>query len=151
MEQNVFIERVLPDRIMRKLSTAEMDAYRRPFMRPDARAPTLAWPRELPIAGEPADVVATVERYGAWLAQAPVPKLFINAEPGSLLVGPAREFCRRWPNQREVTVRGLHFVQEDAPDEIGAALREFLSVLPLPALAGRGEERRGANPHDDTF
>ena len=128
-EQNVFVETVLPKSIIRPLTDAEMEAYRRPFARPEARAPTLAWPRELPIAGEPADVVAAVERYGAWLAQAPIAKLFINADPGALLIGPAREFCRRWPNQREVTVPGIHFVQEDAPAEIGAALRAFLVGL----------------------
>jgi haloalkane dehalogenase len=139
-EQNIFVETVLPERIMRKLSATEMEAYRRPFARPGKRAPTLAWPRELPIAGEPADVVATVERYGAWLAQAPLPKLFINAEPGSLLIGPPREFCRRWPNQREITVPGIHFIQEDAPHEIGTALREFLIGLTTGVIASEAKQ-----------
>src|SRR5581483_2861137 len=107
----------------------EMDAYRKPFLRSEARLPTLVWPRELPIEGEPADVVAAVARYGAWLAQASQPKLFINAEPGALLTDRAREFCRRWPNQREVSVKGIHYVQEDSPAEIGAALRAFLQEL----------------------
>ena len=89
----------------------------------------LVWPRELPIEGTPADVIEIVESYGAWLAQSPIPKLFVNAEPGSLLVGRAREFCRTWSNQREVTVRGIHFIQEDAPLEIAAALESFLHEI----------------------
>ena len=104
-----------------------MEAYRMPFRKREARMPMLVWPRELPIEGEPADVVAIVERYGAWLADSPLPKLFINAEPGAILVGPARDFCRRWPNQQEVSVKGIHYVQEDSPAEIGVALRNFIS------------------------
>ncbi len=126
LDENYFIETVLPKSILRQLGDEEMAAYRRPFATRESRLPTLVWPRELPIDGEPADVVAIVEAYGAWLAQTPIPKLFINAEPGSLLVGRAREFCRTWPNQRETTVAGIHFIQEDAPDEIAAALRDFL-------------------------
>jgi haloalkane dehalogenase len=129
LEDNFFIETVLPKSIVRRLSDAEMEAYRQPFRRREARLPTLAWPGELPIEGEPADVVAIVERYGAWLARSQVPKLFINADPGALLTGRSRELCRRWPNQREVTVKGIHYVQEDSPDEIGAALRAFLQEL----------------------
>jgi haloalkane dehalogenase len=129
LDQNFFVETVLPRSIIRRLSDAEMDAYRKPFLGRETRMPTLAWPRELPIDGEPADVVATVERYGAWLTQSQVPKLFINAEPGALLTGRARDLCRRWPNQREVTVKGIHYVQEDSPAEIGAALRAFLAEL----------------------
>jgi haloalkane dehalogenase len=106
-----------------------MDAYRKPFLQHDARLPTLIWPRELPIEGEPADVVAVVENYAEWLAQSPMPKLFINADPGALLTGRSRELCRTWPNQREVTVKGIHYVQEDSPHEIGAALRAFLKEL----------------------
>jgi haloalkane dehalogenase len=126
IEENAFIEVLLPKLIIRTLSRAEMDAYRLPFVRPEARWPTLIWPRELPIAGEPADVVRIVADYGHWLCRSPVPKLFINAEPGSLLIGRAREFCRSWPNQQEVTVRGIHFIQEDSPHEIGSALARFL-------------------------
>jgi haloalkane dehalogenase len=126
LDDNYFIETVLPKSILRRLSDEEMAAYRRPFATRESRLPTLVWPRELPIEGTPADVVAIVESYGAWLAQSPLPKLFINAEPGSLLVGSAREFCRTWPNQREVTVKGIHFIQEDAPVEIAAALDGFL-------------------------
>ncbi len=126
LDENYFIETVLPKSILRRLSDDEMNAYRRPFATRESRLPTLVWPRELPIEGEPADVVAIVEAYGGWLAQSAIPKLFINAEPGSLLVGRAREFCRTWPNQREVTVAGIHFIQEDVPHEIAAALTSFL-------------------------
>jgi haloalkane dehalogenase len=132
-DENYFIETVLPKSILRQLSDEEMAAYRRPFATRESRLPTLVWPRELPIEGEPADVVAIVEDYGAWLAHSPVPKLFVNAEPGSLLVGRARELCRTWPNQREVTVKGIHFIQEDAPAEIAAALKTFLREVSAPA------------------
>lgn len=127
LDDNFFIETVLPKSVIRRLSDAEMDAYRRPFRERAARLPMLVWPRELPIESDPADVVAAVERYGAWLVRSEVPKLFINAEPGALLVGPARDLCRRFPNQREVTVPGIHYVQEDSPAEIGRALRMFLT------------------------
>ena len=126
LDQNYFVETVLPKSILRKLSDEEMAAYRRPFATRESRLPTLIWPRELPIEGAPADVVDIVESYGAWLAQSQIPKLFVNAEPGSLLSGRAREFCRTWPNQREIKVEGIHFVQEDAPSEIAAALKSFL-------------------------
>jgi haloalkane dehalogenase len=126
LEENFFIETVLPKSVLRRLTDAEMEAYRRPFRQREARLPTLVWPRELPIEGEPADVVALVENYGAFLAQSEIPKLFINAEPGALLVGRPREFCRTWRNQQEVTVKGIHYVQEDSPTEIGAALRAFV-------------------------
>jgi haloalkane dehalogenase len=106
----------------------EMSAYRRPFLNPSSRLPTLMWPRELPIGGEPADVVAIVESYGKWLLESPLPKLFINAEPGSMLTGRSRDFCRRFPNQQEITVSGLHFIQEDCPDEIGVALTRFIGA-----------------------
>jgi haloalkane dehalogenase len=128
-EDNFFIETILPKSIMRRLSDDELAMYRKPFVTRAARKPTLEWPRELPIEGEPADVVEIVERYGAWLAQSPVPKLFINADPGALIAGRARECCRAWPNQREVTVKGIHFVQEDSPNDIGAALRTFIKEL----------------------
>lgn len=126
LDENFFIETVLPKSILRQLSAQEMNAYRAPFRDRDARLPMLVWPRELPIEGEPADVVALVTQYGEWLSKSNLPKLFIAAEPGSILVGRAVEFCRRWPNQREVKVRGIHFVQEDAPDEIGTALHTFV-------------------------
>jgi haloalkane dehalogenase len=103
-----------------------MDAYRLPFIEPEARWPTLVWPRELPIGGEPTDIVKIFENYGQWLLRSPLPKLFINAEPGSLLIGRSRDFCRSWPNQQEVTVPGIHFIQEDSPHEIGSALARFV-------------------------
>ncbi len=128
LEKNVFVERVLPGSIIRKLDDKEMAAYRRPFVEPgEARRPTLSWPRQLPIAGEPAEVVAIVEAYGDWLKSSDLPKLFINAEPGAILTGPQREFCRTWPNQTEITVGGVHFIQEDSPDDIGLAIADWLS------------------------
>jgi haloalkane dehalogenase len=126
LDENFFVETVLPKSVLRKLSDEEMDAYRAPFKDRAARLPTLVWPRELPIDGEPEDVVEIVQRYGAWLAKSPLPKLFIAAEPGALLIGRAAEFCRSWPNQWEVTVKGIHYIQEDSPTEIGQALREFI-------------------------
>ena len=127
LDENFFIETVLPKSILRQLSEQEMDHYRAPFRDRDARRPMLIWPRELPIEGEPGDVVAIVTQYGEWLDKSDLPKLLISAEPGSILVGRALEFCRRWPNQREVKVRGIHFVQEDSPEEIGAALNAFIT------------------------
>jgi haloalkane dehalogenase len=127
LDENFFIETVLPKSILRTLSDQEMDAYRAPFRDRAARLPMLIWPRQLPIEGEPADVVAIVTQYGEWLAKSSLPKLFIAAEPGSILVGRALEFCRGWPNQREIKVPGIHFVQEDAPHEIGAALQAFVA------------------------
>src|SRR5215831_14934666 len=127
LEQNMFVERVLPASIIRRLNEEEMAAYRKPFASPgEDRRPTLTWPRMIPIEGEPADVVKVVEKYAAWLADTNVPKLFINADPGSILVGRQRELCRAWPNQTEVTVKGRHFVQEDSPDEIGEAVADFV-------------------------
>ena len=126
LEKNVFVERVLPGSILRPLTDEEMTAYRRPFAEPgESRRPTLTWPRELPIDGEPADVVEIVARYSEWLRHSTVPKLFVDADPGAILTGPMRELCRTFPNQREVTVRGVHFVQEDSPQEIGEAVRAW--------------------------
>ena len=131
LERNYFVEKILPLSVLSPLPDDVMDCYRRPFERPgEGRRPTLAWPRQLPIEGEPAEVVAVVEAYGRCLAsdESP-PKLFVNAEPGSILVGKQREFCRSWPNQTEVTVPGLHFVQEDSADAIGEAIAEFIGTL----------------------
>jgi haloalkane dehalogenase len=125
-DDNAFIEVLLPKLVLRPLSVAEMDAYRRPFLERESRLPMLVWPRELPIEGEPADVVAIVEDYGRWMATNSLPKLFVAAEPGSLVIGRAREFCRSWPNQEEIAVPGIHFLQEDSPDEIGRALAAFV-------------------------
>lgn len=130
LENNVFVERVLPGSIMREMSDAEMEVYRRPFAAPgEDRRPTLTWPREIPISGEPADVVEIAGAYSAWLSASDVPKLFVNAEPGAILIGPQREFCRAWPNQTEVTVKGSHFIQEDSPHEIGEALADWMKDL----------------------
>jgi haloalkane dehalogenase len=127
LTNNMFVERVLPSSIIRKLTDEEMAVYRAPFRHPgEDRRPTLTWPRMIPIESEPEDVVRVVEDYSAWLATSDIPKLFINAEPGSILTGRQREVCRRFPNQTEVTVKGLHFLQEDGPDEIGAAVADFL-------------------------
>jgi haloalkane dehalogenase len=130
LQKNVFVERILPASVLRALTNEEMDHYREPFRHPgESRRPTLTWPREIPVDGEPADVVAIVDAYAAWLAKSQVPKLFVNAEPGSILTGRQRESCRRWPNQQEVTVRGRHFIQEDSPVEIGRAIAAFLRRL----------------------
>jgi len=130
LEKNIFVERVLPASVLRELTEDEMTVYRRPYLAPgEDRRPTLSWPRQIPIDGEPADVVAIVESYAAWLSASEVPKFFINADPGAILTGPPREFCRSWPNQEEITVAGSHFIQEDSPDEIGAALAGFVERL----------------------
>ena len=128
MEKNLFVEAILPGSILRDLSDEEMAEYRRPFLSPEHRRPTLTWPREIPLAGEPADVVEIVADYAAWLASSEVPKLFINADPGAILGGAQREFCRTWPNQTEVQVAGSHFIQEDSPHEIGQAIDDWLPL-----------------------
>ncbi len=128
LDKNVFVERVLPGSIIRTLDEAEMAEYRRPFLTlGEDRRPTLTWPRQIPIEGEPADVVAIATAYAEWLSESPVPKLLVNSEPGAILTGPALEFCRTWPNQREVTVAGNHFLQEDSPDEIGTAIADWIT------------------------
>ncbi len=130
LEDNLFIESLLPQRVLRTLTGAEMDAYRRPFREPgEDRRPMLTWPRQLPIGGDPADVCEIVASYGRWLAATPVPKLFITADPGTISAD-ERAFCRSWPNQAEVTVPGLHFLQEDSPGQIGQALARWYSSLP---------------------
>lgn len=130
LEDNIFVEKVLPGAILRSLAEEELAEYRRPFAEPgEGRRPTLDWPREIPLDGTPEDTTAVVEAYGRWMAESPLPKLFVNAEPGAILVGAARDFCRQWPNQREVTVKGSHFIQEDAPDAIGQAVADWLDTL----------------------
>jgi haloalkane dehalogenase len=137
LEKNIFVERVLPSSVLRGLTEDEMAVYRAPFATPgEDRRPTLSWPRQLPIEGEPASVVAIVDDYGRWLAESPIPKLFINAEPGSILTGAARDFCRTWPNQKEITVEGSHFIQEDSPDEIGRAVADFARSVRGGTFAG---------------
>jgi haloalkane dehalogenase len=127
--KNLFVEAVLPGSILRSLSTEEHDEYRRPFLEPEHRRPTLTWPRQIPIDGEPADVVEIVQSYADWLSTAEVPKLFVNADPGALLGDPQRELVRSWPNVTEVTVAGSHFIQEDSPHEIGDAIAAWLPTL----------------------
>ena len=130
LEKNMFVERVLPASVIRELTGEEMEVYRKPYLEPgESRRPTLAWPREIPIEGEPADVHEIATAYSRWLASSDVPKLFINAEPGAILTGDQREFCRTWPNQQEVTVKGSHFIQEDSPAEVGDAISEWLGSI----------------------
>ncbi|MGI9238270.1 MAG: haloalkane dehalogenase [Woeseiaceae bacterium] len=131
LEKNVFVERVLPGSVLRELGTDEMAVYRRPFEETgESRRPTLTWPRQIPLDGEPSDVHEIVADYANWLSHTDVPKLFVNAEPGAILTGAQRDFCRQFPNQTEVTVAGSHFIQEDSPAEISAAIGEWLNSLP---------------------
>lgn len=130
LEKNIFVEKVLPGSVLRGLTDAEMAVYRRPFAEAgEDRRPTLTWPRQIPISGEPADVVAIVQDYSDWMAENEMPKLFVNAEPGAILTGEVRDFCRGWKNQTEVTVKGSHFIQEDSPDEIGGAIADWVSGI----------------------
>lgn len=130
LDRNLFVERVLPGSVLRELTAAEMDEYRRPYVAGgEARRPTLTWPRQIPIGGVPADVHEIVQSYADWLSTASIPKYFFNADPGSILIGAPREFCRRWPNQQEMTVDGLHFIQEDSGSEIGRELARWLATL----------------------
>ena len=130
LEKNIFVERVLPSAVIRDMTEDEMTVYRKPYLQPgEDRRPTLTWPRMIPIEGDPPEVCQVADDYGAWLSTCALPKLFINADPGSLLVGRQREFCRTWPNQTEVTVKGSHFVQEDSPDEIGQAIADFVKGI----------------------
>ena len=130
IEKNVFVERVLPGSVLRGLTEEEMEVYRRPYLEVgESRRPTLTWPREIPVEGEPADVVQIVSEYAEWLSSSQVPKLFINADPGAILVGSQREFCRSWPNQEEISVSGQHFIQEDSPAEIGQAISDWYRAI----------------------
>ena len=130
LEKNIFVENVLPASVIRDLSDVEKTEYRRPYLEAgESRRPTLTWPREIPLEGEPADVTEIVQSYADWLSASDVPKLFVNANPGTILIGTQREFCRGWPNQAEVTVAGTHFIQEDSPDEIGAAIADWRAKL----------------------
>jgi haloalkane dehalogenase len=136
LDKNVFVERVLPASILRRLEPAEMEEYRRPLASSsDDRWPTLAWPREIPIDGEPASVAQLVVAYADWMAENDLPKLFINADPGAILVGAQREFCRKWPNQTEVTVSGIHFIQEDSGPEVGSVIAAWANTRVMPGGA----------------
>lgn len=129
LRDNLFIE-TMQTRMLRSLTEEEMSVYRHRYLEPgESRRPTLTWTRECPIEGEPPDVVEIINRYGKWLSTSNLPKLFINADPGSILTGPQREFCRSWPNQQEITVKGIHFIQEDSPHEIGQAIADFLKSI----------------------
>ena len=129
LERNLFVEGVLPGSILRELTPEEMKVYREPFLEPSHRQPTLNWPRQIPIEGNPQNMVDVVTAYGKFMETNTIPKLFINADPGSILTGRPREYCRTWPNQQEVTVRGLHFIQEDSPDQIGDALSDWVANI----------------------
>ena len=129
LNRNMFIEGVLPSSVIRELSENEMNAYRAPHLKEEDRQPLLNWPRQIPLEGEPKNVVSLVNDYGAFMSSSNIPKLFINADPGSILLGKQREFCRSWPNQKEVTVKGIHFIQEDSPFEIGQAVAEWLETI----------------------
>lgn len=129
LDENFFVETILPRNVIRTLTAEEMTAYRAPYLEREARLPTLVWPREIPIEGAPADVAAIVDRYGRWLAQSDLPKLLILSDPGVIMTGRTRDFCRSWRNQREVTVKGRHFIQEDSPMECGAALAAFIRAV----------------------
>jgi haloalkane dehalogenase len=131
LEKNLFIEYLLP---LRNISAEALEVYRRHYRNPGiSRMPMLAWTRELPIAGQPQDVVQIVEAYAQWLSRSSIPKLFIDAEPGGFLIGAQREFCRAWPNQQRVTVEGSHFLQEEAPEAVGTATARFVAKV----LAGQ--------------
>ena len=131
LEKNVFIERILPGAIQRKLTEQEMAVYREPWTEAgESRRPMLTWPRQIPIDGEPPDVTSIVRAYADWLSgDSTLPKLFVNADPGAILTGRPREYCRTWPNQREVTVAGAHFIQEDSPHQIGQAIANWYRAL----------------------
>lgn len=133
LERNLFIERVLPGSIIRPLTEEEMTVYRRPFRDPgEDRRPTLSWPRQIPLGGEPQVVADIARSYAAYMSANDMPKLFINADPGSILIGAQREFCRSWKNQTEVTVKGRHFIQEDSPHEIGEAIAQWRKTWRKP-------------------
>ena len=129
LKKNLFIEGVLPGAIIRNLSDKEMDVYRKPFLKEIERRPTLDWPRQIPIDNKPEEVCNTVEDYSLWMSINEIPKLFINANPGSILKGKQREFCRKWKNQEEVTVKGTHFIQEDSPKDIGQAISSWYQKI----------------------
>jgi haloalkane dehalogenase len=132
LQQNIFIEQSIVKGTMRPFTDDEMAEYRRPFLEPgEGRRPMLTWPRQLPIGGEPAEIVEIVDAYAAWLSTSAIPKLYIRAEPGTHSEKMIEQ-VRTWPNQQEVAVRGIHYPQEDAPDEIGVAIATWLEGLRTP-------------------
>ncbi len=129
LNKNFVLENLLPAGCLRRLSDAEMEVYRRPYKNPgESRRPTLTWPREVPVAGEPSDVSAIIQTYGTWLSFSDIPKLFIEAVPGVMFES-HRAFAKTWPNQTHVKIRGSHFVSEDSPDETGAAIAAWLKII----------------------
>lgn len=129
LDRNLFVDKVLPGSVIRNLTEAEQNEYRRPFPNREDRWPTLTWPRQIPVGGDPADVTKIATEYAGWMAENDLPKLFVNAEPGAILVGAPRDFCRSWKNQQEVTVKGSHFIQEDSGPEIGQAIAAWLQTV----------------------
>lgn len=130
LEKNIFIEKILTGSIIRDLSHEELETYREPFNQPgEDRRPMLSWPRQIPIEGEPNNVCKIVSEYSDWMSKNNMPKLFINAEPGAIIQGSVRDFCRSWNNQSEITVKGIHFIQEDSPNEIGNAIQEWYEKI----------------------
>jgi haloalkane dehalogenase len=129
LDDNIFVERLLFGSHVRELSEAAKAEYRRPFLRREDRWPSLSWPRQPPIVGEPPHIIELVQKYGKWMSENDIPKLFINAEPGTLLKGRVREFCRTWKNQTEATVQGRHFIQEDSGPEIGRHIKAWLQTF----------------------
>jgi haloalkane dehalogenase len=130
LRDNMFVEQLLPGGVIRSLTDVEMANYRKPFLNPgEDRRPTLTWPRQIPLDGEPVEVVKVVTEFGNWLRQSQAPKLWIHGDPGAIETASVRSFCRTWPNQTEVTVKGVHFLQEDSPTEIGAAVADFVRRL----------------------
>ena len=130
LKKNIFIEKILTGSIMRDLSDEELDRYREPFNKPgEDRRSMLSWPRQIPIDGEPENVCKIVSEYSDWMSKNNMPKLFINAEPGAIIQGPVRDFCRTWNNQSEITVEGIHFIQEDSPNEIGNGIQKWYEKI----------------------
>lgn len=143
LQDNAFVEQFLPQEVIRPLSDAEMDHYRRPYRQAgEDRRPTLSWPRNIPFDGQPADIAALVTANTHFLAHSNIPKLFVNANPGTLIRGPVRRAVRSWPHLTEVTVPGKHFLQEDSPHEIGRALADF--------VRGLREQPAASTPADST-
>ncbi len=129
LRDNFFIE-TIQSRMLRNLTDEEMDTYREPYREPgESRRPTLTFTRECPIGGEPLDVIEMINCCGEWLSTSEMPKLFINAYPGSILTGRQRDYCRTWPNQQERIVQGIHYIQEDSPHQIGEAISDFLKSI----------------------
>jgi len=130
LEKNVFIEKILVGSIIRQLDQYEMEEYRKPFENPgEDRRVMLSWPREIPIEGQPENVCKIVSEYSNWMSKNNIPKLFINADPGAIIQGSVRDFCRTWKNQSEITVQGIHFIQEDSPNEIGTAIQKWYETI----------------------